>query len=167
MLRSSNRKDKNPREKTPNRKATPSIISADMNVLGNLITEGTVDIDGKLEGNVQCHAVNIRENGVIHGDIFAHRANIYGKIKGTIRAAEVYLHASCHVEGTVMHETLSVEDGAFIDGNLKRTDRVAPMELEYHVESDSETVVEEVDEEEDNIVELLETIQLVNKSKDS
>lgn len=153
---SGSRKDKNSRN--AGRRATPSIISADMNVLGNLITEGTVDIDGKLEGNVQSNFVTIRENGVVHGDVYANRAHIYGKVKGTVRAAEVYLFSSCHVEGTVMHEMISVEDGAFVDGNFKRSDRIAPMELEYHIEGEADNA----EEEDDNIVEILENIRLIN-----
>lgn len=162
------RKNKESRSGGANRRVPPSIISSDMNVLGNLITEGTVDIDGKLEGNVQSHFVTVRGNGVIHGDIFAHRAHIYGKVKGTIRAAEVHLFNNCHVEGTVMHEMLSVEDGAFVDGSFKRTDRVAPMELEYHIEGEAAEGDGDAEaEEEDNIVELLENIRLVNSGNDN
>ncbi|MEJ0009310.1 MAG: polymer-forming cytoskeletal protein [Alphaproteobacteria bacterium] len=42
-----------------------------MNVLGNIISEGMLDIDGKIDGNVRCHTVSIRENGQVRGDVIA------------------------------------------------------------------------------------------------
>ena len=42
------------------RKSPPSLISRDMNILGNLITDGTVDIDGRIEGNVRASHITIR-----------------------------------------------------------------------------------------------------------
>ena len=41
-----------------------------------------------------------------------------------VRARDVHLHASCHIEGIIMHEAISIEDGAFIDGTCKRTDKL-------------------------------------------
>ncbi|MEJ0009311.1 MAG: polymer-forming cytoskeletal protein [Alphaproteobacteria bacterium] len=35
------------------------------------------------------------------------------------------LYSTARVNGTIMHEALSIEDGAFIDGKLKRTDRIS------------------------------------------
>ncbi len=147
MLKS--KKDKT----TTTRNAPPSIISADMNILGNLISDGTVDIDGKIEGNIKAHHVTIREGGKIHGDINADIAQIYGQVHGIVKAREVHLYSSCHVEGTIMHENLSVEDGAFVDGKFKRSDKLAPSEIATF---DSE---EESQEETPN---LLENIRLIS-----
>jgi cytoskeletal protein CcmA (bactofilin family) len=50
---------------------------------------------------------------------------VYGKVKGLIKAKSVQLHSSCCVEGIVMHEAISIEDGAIIDGKMKRTNKVS------------------------------------------
>jgi cytoskeletal protein CcmA (bactofilin family) len=108
------------------KKAVPSIISADLNILGNLISDGLIDIDGTVEGNVRADQVTIRGNGKVRGDIAANVVHIYGEVVGVIRASSVYLYSSCRIEGIVVHQSLSVEDGAFIDGKLKRMqDRVS------------------------------------------
>lgn len=98
----------------------PTIIAADVNMLGNVISEGSMDIDGRIEGNVRCKAVTIRKNGVIKGDVFADIVQVYGRIEGVIKARDVQLFSSCHVEGVIMHESLTIEDGAFVDGQFKR-----------------------------------------------
>lgn len=102
------------------KKAVPSIISSDLNILGNLISEGLVDIDGCIEGNVKADQVTIRPNGKVRGDVAANLVHIYGEVHGIIRASSVFLYSSCRIHGIVVHQSLSVEDGAFIDGKLKR-----------------------------------------------
>lgn len=104
--------------------ATPSVISADMNVLGNVISEGVLDIDGKIDGNVRCFSASIRENGKIRGDVMADTVYVHGTVEGLIKAKHVILYASARVIGTIMHESLTIEDGAFVDGKFKRTDKL-------------------------------------------
>lgn len=107
----------------PKKGLIPSVIAQDMNILGNLITDGPVDFGGSLNGNVNCHTLTLRASGVITGEVHAETAHIYGRVKGIVRARNVHLYSTCHIEGVIMHEALSVEDGAFIDGNFKRTDK--------------------------------------------
>lgn len=107
------------------KKNPPTIIAADVNLLGNIISEGAMDIDGRLEGNIRCKSVTIRKNGVIRGDVFADIVQVYGRVEGVIKARDVHLFSSCHVEGVIMHEALTIEDGAFVDGQFKRADKNA------------------------------------------
>lgn len=103
--------------------SVPSIIAKDFNILGNVISDGVVDFDGTINGNVRCHSLNVRKNATVTGEVVAEDVFVYGKVKGIIRAKNVYLYASCHIEGIVMHETIAIEDGAYIDGKCKRTDK--------------------------------------------
>ncbi len=107
----------------PNKDTTPSIISHDMNILGNLISDGYVDIDGRIEGNVKCVALTVREKGMIKGDIIAEKVKVCGEVSGLIKSRYVHLTCTAKVRGVIMHESLSVDDGAFIDGQCKRMDR--------------------------------------------
>ncbi len=106
------------------KKHPPTIIAADVNLLGNIISDGTMDIDGRIEGNIRCKHVTIRKNGVIKGDVFADSVQVYGRIEGLIKAKDVNLYATCHVEGVIMHESLTIEDGAFVDGQFKRASNI-------------------------------------------
>ena len=139
------------------RKSPPSLISRDMNILGNLITDGTVDIDGRIEGNVRASHITIRKDGVVKGDLHADTIHIHGYAKGLVRAKDVHLFTSAKVEGSIMHEVLSMEEGAFVDGKFKRTDRV-------HLEDQAlQFAVDEVDSPEEE-VRLLENIRLISSN---
>ena len=102
----------------------PSVITSDVNMLGNIVSEGNIDFEGTLNGNIRCNILTIRAGGTVKGEVAANTVMIYGCVKGLIRAKHVQLFSTCNVEGIIMHETIAIEDGAFIDGKFKRTDKV-------------------------------------------
>lgn len=116
---------------TTNRRGyNPSVIAEGMHVLGNIVSDGTLDIDGKIDGNVRGQTITIRPNGAIRGDVMAETVHVHGAVDGLIKAKHVMLYADARVSGTIMHESLQIEDGAFVDGKFKRTDRVVLDEAE-------------------------------------
>jgi cytoskeletal protein CcmA (bactofilin family) len=106
----------------PTRNGVPSIISAELIVRGTLISAGDVQVDGKVDGDIRAAALVIGDKAVIVGDVYAEDAVVRGRVEGSIRARKVQLCATCHVEGNILHEALSVESGAFFEGNCRHTD---------------------------------------------
>jgi cytoskeletal protein CcmA (bactofilin family) len=60
----------------------PSVIASNMNVLGNIVSDGILDIDGQVDGNVRGHFVTVHPNGRIRGDLMAQEAFIHGTVDG-------------------------------------------------------------------------------------
>lgn len=108
--------------KRPRTSETPSVISAELIVKGTLISAGDVQVEGKIDGDIRAAGLVIGEKAIIVGDIYAEEAVVRGRVEGSIRARRVQLCATCHVEGNVLHESLSVENGAFFEGNCRHTD---------------------------------------------
>jgi cytoskeletal protein CcmA (bactofilin family) len=102
----------------------PSVIASNMNVLGNIVSDGILDIDGQVDGNVRAHLVTVRPSGRITGDLIADEVLVHGRVDGLIKAQTVTLFDTARVHGTVMHESLTIEDGAVCDGKLKRMERL-------------------------------------------
>ena len=105
-------------------KLPPSIISSDVNFLGNIISEGTLDIDGNIEGNIRAKNIIIHKNGFVKGEIVAKNVSSTGKIRGLIRAQEVTLLDGADVKGIIIHEKLSMEEGAVVDAKFKQQSTV-------------------------------------------
>jgi cytoskeletal protein CcmA (bactofilin family) len=104
-----------------------SIISAALTVTGNLNCDGDIEVKGTIDGDVKARNVHIDEGGKVKGKIVAENAHINGSVRGQILAKKVALAGSANVQGDILHETLSIEAGAFLDGNcrrLKDSDRV-------------------------------------------
>lgn len=102
--------------------SAPSIISSDLIVTGTLRSTGDVQIDGRVDGDVQSSSLMIGEKAVIKGDVMAEEVTVRGTIEGSIRARKVLLASTCRVQGNILHEAFAVETGAFFEGNCRHAD---------------------------------------------
>ena len=102
--------------------AAPSIISADLTITGTLTSTGDIQIDGRVEGDVQSAGLVIGDKAFIHGDVMAEEVTIRGRVQGSVRARKVLLASTCHVEGNILHEAFAVETGAYFEGNCRHAD---------------------------------------------
>ena len=105
-----------------NGKGMPSIVSADFRVVGNITSEGDIQLDGSVDGNVKARSLTIGQAGVVRGEVKADKVQIQGSVTGPIRARVVEITKSAKVAGDVFYESLTVETGAVIDGACKRFD---------------------------------------------
>ena len=108
--------------------ARPSVIGSNLRVQGNLISCGEVRIYGTIEGDVQATNFVLGEKGTVAGNVIADTIDVHGFVHGDITGRNVKLKATAHVIGDTTHEVISVEKGACLDGNFKRTrqDQVGP-----------------------------------------
>ncbi len=107
------------------RTLAPSVIASNVNVLGSIISEGVLDIDGQVDGNVRGYCVTIRANGRIRGDVTGEEVIVYGTVDGVIKAHSVAVYATATLKGTILHEYITIEDGAAVEGKLKRLEPAA------------------------------------------
>lgn len=103
-----------------NFKSTPTIIARDLKIEGNLIGSGIVEIEGNVKGLINGNSIILREDGIFEGEIIAESLSIRGKFNGTIRAKSVSITNKARITGLIEYGSLSVEDGAFIDGQFKQ-----------------------------------------------
>jgi len=102
------------------RPGPPSIVASDMRVLGDLETEGDVQIDGRIDGDLRTRTVTIGQSAVINGSIRGDTIKVAGTVNGEIRGSTVILTATAKVVGDIHHKSLSIDAGAFLQGLCKR-----------------------------------------------
>jgi cytoskeletal protein CcmA (bactofilin family) len=98
----------------------PSIISPDLTIIGDLKSDGDIQIDGTIEGDINSRLLTVGEQATVEGCIVADTVRVSGTVKGQIKARTVHLDKSARVTGDVTHETLTMEAGAFFEGQVKR-----------------------------------------------
>ena len=98
----------------------PSIISADMQIVGDLVSTGETQIDGTVDGDIKCKDLLVGETAVIKGEISAETIRVHGAVNGEIKAGNVILAATANVVGNILHENISIEKGARLEGHLTR-----------------------------------------------
>jgi len=97
-----------------------SIIGPGMKVVGDCETDGTIRIEGTVEGSVRAgKAVVVGKDGIVSGDISTQDAVISGKVMGTLVAqSRLELQATCHIEGEVHARRMQLEEGAILNGTV-------------------------------------------------
>lgn len=117
----------------PPRKAngapTRSVIDAWLTITGNLQSEGEVQVDGQIQGDIRCAHLTVGRDAMVNGNITAEEVVVRGKVKGTIRANRVILQDSSHVESEVYHKQISIEEGATFEGMSRRREDPLNAEL--------------------------------------
>ncbi|MEM7661905.1 MAG: polymer-forming cytoskeletal protein [Pseudomonadota bacterium] len=111
-----------PANSKPGTRAAPSIISADMVIKGSVTSQGEMQIDGVIEGDVQGSSLTIGQTGSIQGEVIAQAVTVRGKVIGSIRARKVELETGSRVEGDIVHATLAIQSNAVFEGQVKHAD---------------------------------------------
>ncbi len=104
----------------------PSIISPDLKIVGNLKSNGAIQIDGAIEGDIKAHMLTIGEQAKVEGALLADRVRIAGSVAGLVQAKTVHLDKSAKVTADITHETMTMEAGASFEGQVKRLNGARP-----------------------------------------
>ncbi len=104
----------------------PSIISPDLKIVGDLKCTGDIQIDGTIEGSIAGGLVTIGEQAKVEGSIVAETVRIFGTVNGQVRAKAVHLNKTGRVIGDIAHEILTIEAGAYFEGQVQSLKSVDP-----------------------------------------
>ena len=98
-----------------------SIIAVGMAVRGDLESNGTVKVEGTVEGHVRAkNQVLVAKGGVVDGDIDAREAVVGGQANGAIRALErVEIQSGATVNGDITTRRISVAEGGSLNGLIR------------------------------------------------
>ena len=98
-----------------------SLVGETVQVQGDLRSSGGVDVAGLVNGNVFVSEMTVSDTGSIRGTIEASSIEINGHIEGKITADSVILGKNAIIKGDIFfRQTLKTEEGADIDGYIKR-----------------------------------------------
>ena len=102
----------------------PSILAAGLKIVGNVVSDGVVHVEGEVDGDIHCAELTIGSGGAVNGHVSAGRVLILGRMVGTIRGRAVRISRGATVVGEVIHERLTVEAGARLDGYYRPVEKL-------------------------------------------
>lgn len=122
-------KDKEQTSSQPSREGVISIIGPGMRVTGDCDTEGTLRIEGTVEGTVRAgKAVVVGKDGIVQGDVFTQDAVIGGRVTGTVIAeSRLELQATCVIEGEIRARRIKLDEGGKVNGKVQMGEMNQPM----------------------------------------
>lgn len=102
------------------REGVISIVGPGMRIKGDCETEGTLRIEGTVEGSVRAgKAVVVGKDGVVQGDIITQDAVIGGRVTGTVIAeSRLELQATCVIDGEIRARRIKLDEGGKVNGKV-------------------------------------------------
>ncbi len=109
-----------------------SVIAAGMTVRGDIESNGTVKVEGAVEGQIQArHQVLVAKGGTVQGDIDARESIVGGTVQGAIRAVErVEVQAGATVTGDITTRRIAVAEGGNLNGAIRMTETQGEVRTE-------------------------------------
>lgn len=97
-----------------------SIIGPGMRVVGDCETDGTLRIEGSVEGTVRAaKAVVIGKDGQVQGDVITQDAIVGGRVTGAVVAeSRLELQATCVIEGDIRARRIKLDEGGRVNGSI-------------------------------------------------
>lgn len=97
-----------------------SIIGPGMKIVGDCTSDGTIRVEGRVEGSVNAtKSVVVGKDGMVKGDIVTQDAIIAGRVNGSVAAeSRIELQASCRVQGDIRSRRVKLDEGGQVDGQL-------------------------------------------------
>jgi cytoskeletal protein CcmA (bactofilin family) len=108
--------------------AISSIIDKSMTVKGEISFKGKARIDGIINGNIEGEHLILSETGKVTGDVSVSSLNCYGSLDGNVKANILTARKNCSIHGKLIAESLTVEPGAAIEGEIKAATKEAKIE---------------------------------------
>ena len=98
----------------------PTIIASDCKMIGNISSNGVVEIAGTVEGDIRCRSVTVHRNGRVIGNIIAENAEVGGQVSGDLRARNMKMLDTAIVTGSILYDSMEISAGAAIEADLRR-----------------------------------------------
>ena len=116
-----------------------SVISEECQFQGTLDLQGSLRVDGRLEGNVDnAKYVTVSKNGVVKGDITAQGVVVIGSVTGNIVADNVEILSTAKIKGNIRSKSILVEGGARVNASI-----IVVSEEENELADKEESILDE------------------------
>tara|TARA_R100001163_G_C5064276_1_gene201816 strand:- start:686 stop:1129 length:444 start_codon:yes stop_codon:yes gene_type:complete len=130
-----------------------TLISKSTEIIGDLNFSGTLEVEGKIKGNIYANPdapaeIRIRENGFVQGEIKVPSIIINGMVEGDVYSSDhIELAAKARVVGNVYYNLIEMVMGSEVNGSLlhRSPEELKPKKLEKPtvVSSERDSVVVE------------------------
>jgi cytoskeletal protein CcmA (bactofilin family) len=95
------------------------VIDSWLKITGNLQSEGEVQVDGKIEGDIRCAHLTVGKDAFVNGNVTAEEVVVRGNVTGSIRANRVVLQDNAQVDSEIFHQKIAIEEGACFQGRSR------------------------------------------------
>ncbi len=99
---------------------TRSVLASDLRITGEIVSSGTLEVLGEIDGTLSAKGVIIGAEGRVTGTVTADSIEVKGRLDGKVEAKEFTLRAAAQVAADVSYTHLIIESGATIEGRFSK-----------------------------------------------
>lgn len=109
-----------------------SIISSEVEIIGTVKTSGSIQIEGRVEGEIHSEGdVFLGKSGSVKGNLLVNSVSVAGTIQGNIEAKDrIVLKSTARLLGDIKAKRLAVEDGVTFVGRSEVNPTGQPIKIE-------------------------------------
>jgi len=97
---------------------TKSVLAQDLKIVGEITSNGTIEVLGEIEGNLAARGLVIGTEGRVAGSVVADTVEVKGKLNGRVSSDSFTLRAAARVAADITYTSLVLESGAQIEGTF-------------------------------------------------
>lgn len=101
----------------------PSVLGRGMQITGNIVSTGSVQIHGRVVGDIQAAQLVVCEGARVEGKVIAQDTVIQGTFNGNIHSTTVKLQKTAKVDGEIFSRSLMIEQDAQFEGVSRKLDK--------------------------------------------
>ncbi len=94
----------------------PTIVAENSVLKGDVLSAGTLHVDGTIDGDVNCDELIIGVKGAVNGAVKAQSIYLYGSLNGEVKADSLFIAQTARLIGDISHNSIAIEPGAYIEG---------------------------------------------------
>ena len=95
---------------------TSTVIAEGLTIIGNVSSDGAIQVNGQIDGDLNCTSITVLPKALIHGGVKARIVVVNGKVEGPIVGQDVVLKSQAFVTGDIQAQNLFIEPGAHFEG---------------------------------------------------
>ncbi len=96
------------------------IVGRDIQVKGEILSCGTLIVEGRVEASMDSRVIRIAEGGVFIGEVGIDTAEIMGRFEGKLTARKrLIIHPTGRVSGTIRYGAIQIQEGGQIMGDVQ------------------------------------------------
>lgn len=107
-----------------------SVLSSDLELHGKVSSTGAIEINGRVDGEVDGASVVLGSEGEILGRLRAESADVMGRIEGEVSADSLTLRSSSKAQIIVTSKILVIESGATVEGQFNKPAPAKPAPVQ-------------------------------------
>ena len=113
-----------PEVKTEKNSSSSLLLGEGVTITGTIKADNEVNIQGAIDGDIDCNSVTINKSGNVKGKVKAETMTIEGKAEGEININSIlHIKSKGNVSGKIFYGEIEIDTGGKLSGEINHRDK--------------------------------------------